>query len=207
MMVKICGITNYEDAHVAVEEGAAALGFVFYERSPRRVDPLAAAAIISRLPAAVWKAGVFVNEPPETVRGIMKASGLDIAQLHGDETPADVPRGMRVWKALRVGEEFEERSFDGYDVEAFLLDAAAGGEYGGTGRTFPWRIVRNAQRKIVLAGGLDASNVADAIREARPWGVDASSRLEAELGRKDHVKLRAFLKAALLNAPGPVSQS
>jgi phosphoribosylanthranilate isomerase len=196
MMVKICGITNREDALAAAEGGATALGFNFYSRSPRYIKPEDAARIIGTLPSAVWKVGVFVNAPAGEIARIRAVAGLDIAQLHGDEPPALMPSGVRVWKALRVNDSFEPASMDPYDVEAFLLDAPSDA-YGGTGRTFDWSKAKHTGRRIVLAGGLDAENVAAAIHLVRPWGVDACSRLESAPGRKDHVKIARFLKAAL----------
>jgi phosphoribosylanthranilate isomerase len=198
MMVKVCGITNAEDAHVAVEEGVSALGFVFHAPSPRSVSIETSAEIIAGLPRNIWKVGVFVNQSAAEITRIALACKLDVAQLHGDETPADIPEDIRVWKALRVSGTLASEELRPFDVEAFVLDTAAPGEYGGTGRTFPWHLAKDLNDyKIILAGGLDSSNVREAIREARPWGVDASSRLEKAPGRKDHGKLCAFLKAAL----------
>jgi len=196
MMVKVCGITNLEDALAAAQEGVSALGFVFYPRSPRYITPEAAARIVERVPAGIWRVGVFVNETPEAVRSVARSCGLDVAQLHGDETPGDVPGGVRAWKAFRASGRLDSEVFRGFEVEAFVLDAAAAGDYGGAGRTFSWHLAYGLKQKIVLAGGLDASNVREAIRQARPWGVDASSRLESSPGKKDHEKMRAFIRAA-----------
>jgi phosphoribosylanthranilate isomerase len=171
----------------------AALGFNFWPRSPRCVRPEQAAEIVAELPAALIKVGVFVNQPEagEVVRRV----GLDVVQLCGEEAPADYPAGVRVWKAVRVGENF---ALPDCPAEALLLDGPAGAFYGGGGKTFDWRVAGGAAgRKIILAGGLDASNVREAIAAARPWGVDACSRLESSPGKKDHVKMAAFLKAAL----------
>jgi phosphoribosylanthranilate isomerase len=191
MMVKICGITNREDAVAAVEGGATALGFNFYPRSPRYIDPERAAAIAEGL--AVWKVGVFVNESPARIGEIALRAGLDIAQLHGNETAADYPRGIRVWKAERVDEYFRLGDLEGLPAEAILLDAPGGG---GTGRTFDWSRAAGSNRRIILAGGLDAGNVKQAIAAARPWGVDVCSRIESAPGRKDHAKMARFLKEA-----------
>jgi phosphoribosylanthranilate isomerase len=191
MMVKICGITNREDALAALEGGAAALGFNFYPGSPRYIAPEAAAAIAEGLP--IWKAGIFVDEAPASIARTAAAVGLDIAQLHGRETPADYPAGLRVWKAARIGPDFDWSALDEVPAEALLLDGPASGE------CFDWTLARRGGRKIILAGGLDASNVGRAIALARPWGVDACSRLESAPGRKDHRKMAAFLKAALKN--------
>lgn len=197
MMVKICGITNLEDALAAAEAGASALGFNFYSGSPRHVDPETAASIAERLPAGVWKAGVFVNAPPEEIERIRRAVGLDIIQLHGDEVPEQAPHGVRLWKALRVRDRFDPGMTAGWQAEAFLLDAHSPGVYGGSGRTFDWTAVRNTGKRIILAGGLGEDNVREAIRTARPWGVDACSRLESSPGRKDHQKMARFIRAAL----------
>jgi phosphoribosylanthranilate isomerase len=196
MIVKVCGITNRDDALLAVEAGASALGFNFYRRSPRYLDPEDAARIVEALPATVWKVGVFVNETPARAAEITRIAGLDIAQLHGDETPEAIPDGVRSWKAMSVGAAFSLGALDAFPVEAFLLDAPANGQYGGTGRSFDWSLARGSRHKIVLAGGLDASNVRAAIETAQPWGVDACSRLESAPGRKDPARVRAFVRAA-----------
>ncbi len=197
MIVKICGITNLGDALAAAGAGASALGFNFYVNSPRYIAPQAAARIVERLPAGIVNVGVFVNQAPEAVLETMRMAGLDVAQLHGDEPPAAVPRGVRVWKAFRVDAKFRPELMDAYDAEASLLDAPSETLYGGTGKSFDWARARGFGRRIVLAGGLDATNVRAAIETVRPWGVDACSRIESALGRKDHVKMREFLKAAL----------
>jgi phosphoribosylanthranilate isomerase len=196
MMVKICGITNREDALAAIEGGAAALGFNFYPASPRYVRPETAAEISAGLPAvsaAIWKVGVFVDEAPERVLRIALQAGLDIAQLHGSESPENYPRGIRVWKAIRVRDGQVPETLDG-PAEAVLLDGPASGE------SFDWRnipAISHYTGKLILAGGLDAGNVGRAIQQAHPWGVDACSRLERTPGRKDHFKMAEFLKAAL----------
>ncbi len=197
MMVKICGITNLEDALAALDGGASALGFNFYARSPRFIAPGAAARIIERLPAGIVRVGVFVNQPADAVLDVMRLAGLEVAQLHGDEPPSALPAATRVWKAFRVDERFSTGSMERYAAEAFLLDTPSEALYGGTGRTFDWTLARGLGRRIVLAGGLDAANVRAAIEIARPWGVDACSKIESAPGRKDHQKMREFLKAAL----------
>jgi phosphoribosylanthranilate isomerase len=196
MMVKICGITNSEDALAAIEGGAAALGFNFYPASPRYITPEAAAEISAGLPA-VWKVGVFVDEAPERVWRIARQAGLDIAQLHGSESRENYPRGIRVWKAIRVRDGQVPETLD-FPAEAVLLDGPASGE------SFDWRNIPGMSRfagKLILAGGLDAGNVRRAIEQAHPWGVDACSRLESAPGRKDHFKMAEFLKAALAATP------
>jgi phosphoribosylanthranilate isomerase len=196
MMIKICGITNLDDARAAVESGATALGFNFFPASPRFVTVENAGRVIASLPAAVWKVGVFVNLPPEQVAKTARELALDVAQLHGDETASQFPSGIRVWKAIRVDAEFGPEVLDAYPAEAILLDSGGAGLYGGSGQTFDWSRAAGLQ-KIILAGGLDADNVARAIEQARPWGVDACSRIEASPGKKDHARMAAFLKAAL----------
>ena len=191
MMVKICGITNLEDAVAAVEGGASALGFNFWQRSPRYVTPESARSVIERLPATVWKVGVFVDEDAAAVSRIAREAGLDIVQLHGHETAANFPKDRRVWKAIRIRGSFDAAKLDEYPAEAILLDGPANGE------SFDWTLAASVSRKVILAGGLDADNVRRAIERAKPWGVDACSRLESGPGRKDHDKMARFLKAAL----------
>ena len=188
MMIKICGITNREDALAAVDAGASALGFNFYAGSPRYVTPETAASIAEDLP--VLKVGVFVDEADVT--GIAARSRMDVAQLHGSESPSDVPHGLRVWKAFRVTQDWDASILSGYSVEAVLLD----GPSPGTGNAFDWRRASGIPN-LILAGGLGPDNVAEAVRQVRPWGVDACSRLEREPGRKDHEKVRRFIKAAM----------
>lgn len=189
-LVKICGITALEDALEACDAGADALGFNFWPRSPRYIDPGRAAQIIERLPGDVFVVGVFVDEPAERIEEIAAQAGIEIAQLHG---ACGVPR-LRWWKALEAGPELS-RQMDQFEAEAFLVDTPAGALRGGTGRTFDWSLVRGLPRRIVLAGGLGPDNVKEAIAAARPWGVDACSRLESAPGRKDAARVRAFIKA------------
>jgi phosphoribosylanthranilate isomerase len=195
MIVKICGITNLQDARAAVDGGAAALGFIFWPHSPRYIEPERAAEIIAALPAHIWKVGVFVDQPDAA--DLARTAGVDIVQLHGNEAPADFPEGFRIWKAARVVPGFDLECWEECPAEALLLDGPAGSLYGGAGTVFDWRVARGAAKKIVLAGGLDAANVRAAIEEAHPWAVDACSRIECAPGRKDRRKLAAFLKAAL----------
>ncbi len=208
MMVKICGITNSEDARAAVEAGASAIGFNFYRDSPRYISATGAAMIAEKIPATVWKVGVFVDEAPETVTKVALEVGLDVAQLHG----ASDARGIRVWRAFDFYEWLSYRSYlTDETVEALLLDGPSSHAtlglttgpgthrrlHGGTGLTFDWTQARGVSKKVIVAGGLDASNVRQAIEEAQPWGVDACSRLEKSPGLKDHEKMRNFVKAAL----------
>ena len=196
MIVKVCGITSTEDAQAAITAGATAVGFNFYPKSPRYITAEKAAGI--ETPEGVLRVGVFVNEPSDTLRAIARSATLDIVQLHGDEPPEALPCDLRVWKAFRVDARFTPTQLDSYPVEAFLLDGPAGKEYGGNGQPFAWAAAAGLHHRILIAGGLDASNVGLAIRAAHPWGVDACSRLESAPGRKDNDKVRAFVRAALL---------
>jgi phosphoribosylanthranilate isomerase len=193
MIVKVCGITSESDAHAAMEAGANALGFNFWSGSPRYLPVEAAAAFVPRLTGAV-KVGVFVDTPAAEVAHVAARLELDVAQLHGSAYP---PAGVRYWRAVSVRAGFDSSSLKDDAAEAYLLDAPAGELHGGTGRTFDWNLVRASTRRIVLAGGLDASNVALAIATVRPWGVDACSRLESSAGKKDNRKVAAFVQAAL----------
>ncbi len=197
MIVKVCGITNQEDALAAIEAGATALGFNFYPRSARYIGIADASELIETLPANVWKVGVFVDEPARRVEDLVARIGLDVAQLHGEETPEQYPQGARVWKAARVGENFAIADWDDCPAEAVLLDSASKAAHGGSGHSFDWSLAAGSKRKIILAGGLDAANVREAIALAHPWGVDACSRIEKIPGRKDHAKMTEFIKAAL----------
>lgn len=193
MILKICGITSAADAAEAINLGATAIGFNFYLRSPRYIAPEHAKTIAT--PGA-RRVGVFVNETRARVEEIARLVSLDVAQLHGDEVPEHYPSRLAVWKAARVTAGFDLSQYDECPAEALLLDGPAAGLYGGAGRTFDWNLVGVAARRIILAGGLDASNVAQAVALARPWGVDACSRIESAPGRKDYIKMREFLQAA-----------
>jgi phosphoribosylanthranilate isomerase len=194
MIVKVCGITNRDDAATAVEFGATAIGFNFYRRSPRYIAPESAAAI--SLPAGVRRVGVFVNQSRARVEEIARIALLDVAQLHGEEMPGDFPAGISVWKALRVVPGFDFAQLEQYPGEATLLDGPAAELYGGSGKSFDWELAAKSRRRIIVAGGLDASNVAQAVAMAHPWGVDACSRIESEPGRKDRKKMKEYLEAA-----------
>ncbi|MDF0673874.1 MAG: phosphoribosylanthranilate isomerase [Nitrospira sp.] len=205
MKIKICGITNGEDANVAVRAGADALGFVMYRKSPRWVEPAVARAIIAGLPPFVLSVGVFVNEEAERVRALMDECGFVLAQLHGDESALYCQNlGRPVLKAIRLKDrgtflalaEFQGRA----NVRGVLIDAFSDQAYGGTGQTVDWTLAEEAARSapVILAGGLNPANVAEAIRVVRPYGVDVSSGVEQSPGRKDHHKLKAFMEAARL---------
>ncbi len=218
--VKICGTTSAEDAALAVEAGADALGFVFWEGSPRRLTPQAAGRIIARLPERVEKVGVFVDEDIERVWEVVEEAGLTAVQFHGHETPRllkrflyrggldDEARARRTWvfKAIPVGGEPYSalRYVNGAEevLKAVLLDSGGGRSPGGTGKAFDWNaaagfVVELGQRfRVVLAGGLKPENVGRAIARLHPWGVDVVSGVEKQPGRKDPAKVKAFVQAA-----------
>jgi phosphoribosylanthranilate isomerase len=194
MILKICGITNQEDATAAVEGGANAIGFNFHPLSPRYIAPERAGEIGT--PAGVRRVGVFVNETRGRVEEVARIAALTVAQLHGDEAPAEYPAGLAVWKGVRVTEGFDFSRYEECPAEALLLDGPAGEAFGGAGKSFDWSVASKKAGTIILAGGLDGSNVARAIVLAHPWGVDACSRIESAPGKKDLRKMRAFLEAA-----------
>jgi len=198
--VKICGITNLEDALLAAELGADALGFIFYSKSPRKVAPEAAREIIAQLPPFVASVGVFVDEAAAVVQELAARVGLDWIQLHGQESP-EYCRNLsrRVIKGFRIQDAESLRPLADYReaAQALLLDTYKQGQVGGTGTAFDWRLAREAKPygRIILAGGLTPENVAQAIAIAQPQAVDTASGTEAAPGRKDPAKLRAFFKA------------
>lgn len=223
--VKICGITNLEDAKIAVDAGANALGFVFYEKSPRDVSPDAVRAIIENLEGTVEKIGVFVKHPPEQIRDIVGFTGLTAAQVYDRNCAQQLSEHAALRRSSRraspkiilvvPGDQFADPGgihlknglFWGIPkgfrdiLFALLLDCISGGQFGGTGRQFDWTKVRgimpalNEVRPTVVAGGLCSSNVAAAMTLLRPWGVDVSSGVEAAPGKKDPRKVREFIKA------------
>jgi phosphoribosylanthranilate isomerase len=198
--VKICGITNLPDAQVAVGAGADALGFNFYEKSPRYVPPATAAEISRSLPPFTLRVGVFVNPAEELVRRAVGECGLNLLQFHGDEPPEFCTQfGLMSMKAFRVRDAGSLKELPKYQTDAWLLDAYASDTFGGTGEKFNWSLAVEAQksgRPVFLAGGLTPENVAEAIRQVQPFGVDVSSGVESSPGRKDHGKVRSFIKSA-----------
>jgi phosphoribosylanthranilate isomerase len=196
--VKICGITKPEDAKLAAELGADAIGLNFYDQSPRCLTPFAAAELIRRLPPFVAIVGVFVNWAEAPVIALCKALRLSAAQLHGDESPQVVERvasRLPVIKALRPGQANAAPDFSAFrGASAFLLDSSLSGHYGGTGTVGNWHLARTSAQshRIILAGGLTPENVGEAIRIVRPYAVDVASGVESRPGRKDPAKLRAF---------------
>ena len=249
VFVKVCGMTNLDNALMSIEAGADALGFNFWPGSPRCITPQAAAEITAQLGSGTVKVGVFVDAPAADIIETIRSAGLDLAQIHGelpllnpdrkfqsrDREAADVSAGqphvdtsvdaadesvcatknettvisaagreamapssnVPFWHALSAGSELESRvqAALAAGAQAVLIDTPAGARRGGTGRSFDWSLVRGLPGRIVVAGGLGPDNVAAAIRAARPWGVDACSRLELAPGRKDPAKVRAFIQA------------
>jgi phosphoribosylanthranilate isomerase len=198
--VKICGITNLADAQAAVAVGADALGFNFYEKSPRYVSLKTAAAISKQLPPFVMRVGVFVNAPEDFVLRAIAEGGLTMLQFHGDEPPEFCTQfGLMSMKAFRIRDESSLAELPEYATDAYLLDAYSSEARGGTGEKFNWNLAIEAQKfgkPIFLAGGLTPKNVADAVRKVKPFGVDVSSGVESAPGKKDHAKLKAFIVAA-----------
>ncbi|MFE8702721.1 phosphoribosylanthranilate isomerase [Cytobacillus sp. FJAT-54145] len=198
MKVKICGITDLESALTAIESGADALGFVFAE-SKRKIDPLTAFEIISQLPREVLKVGVFVNESVENINKIIEKTGITSVQLHGDETPEFCTSfSVPVIKALSISETSDIERINGYHCDYILLDSPKGKYHGGNGTKFNWNLLSEVERptrKIILAGGLNIENVAEAIEITYPYMVDVSSGVETN-GKKDIEKIRQFIRAA-----------
>ena len=194
VFVKICGIAHLEDALAAAAAGADAVGFNFWKPGKRYVAPQKAAEIAAHL--ALKKVGVFVDEEIATVLDIAREVGLEVLQLHGAETPPSVRQlaPYEVWKAVKMDHPVAWAS---WGVSTFLLDSP-GALPGGTGATFDWSLAEAAKAhgRVILAGGLNPENVADAVRRVRPWGVDVASGVEASPGRKDHRKIQAFVRAA-----------
>jgi phosphoribosylanthranilate isomerase len=198
--VKVCGITNSEDALCAVRLGASALGFVFYEKSPRFVAPEEAGEIIRKVPPFVTKVGVFVNAGADYLREARDIARFDVYQFHGDETPEFCSAfGEDYIKAIRVKDADSLEAVNLYDTDAFLFDAYSPDAYGGTGENFSWDVLSGRKlgdKFVILSGGLNPDNVRDAIRAVGPYAVDVSSGVESSPGVKDHLKLGRFMEAA-----------
>ena len=200
VVVKICGITNVEDGLAAVEAGADALGFIFYQKSPRYVPIEKAAMVIRDLPAPIVKVGVFVDADEDTVYRAIRECGLNLLQFHGGESPEYCLQfGLMSMKAFQVRDAQSLSRLPDFKTDAWLLDAYSPDKLGGTGEKFNWDLAIEARklgRPIFLAGGLTPDNVAKAVRHVDPYAVDVSSGVEASPGKKDHGKVKAFIDAA-----------
>jgi len=198
--VKICGVTSVADAQMAAEAGADLIGLMFYERSPRYITLPTAVEISRALPPFVMRAGVFVNPEPDFVMRAIAECGLHLLQFHGDEPSEFCTQfGLMSLKAVRVRDAASIQTLANYQTDAFLLDAHSKSGLGGTGEKFNWELAKDAQqfgKPIFLAGGLTPENVADAVRQVQPFGVDVSSGVESAPGKKDPAKVRAFITAA-----------
>ena len=196
--VKICGITNSEDAWWAVNNGADALGFIFYPFSKRLVDPSIAMSIIADIPDSITKIGVFVNLPAREICQIVDRTGIQIAQLHGHEPP-DIIDDINVpsIKAIRIKSEESLAEVEMYKPAAFLFDTYKEDAYGGTGEIFNWDLLEkiNVDVPIILSGGLEPNNVREAIRHVKPFAVDVASGVEAFPGKKSLLKIESFMTA------------
>jgi phosphoribosylanthranilate isomerase len=193
MKIKVCGITNAEDAQAAVECGADAVGFIFTQLSSRYVTPAAAREIIQTLPPFVTPVGVLVNMRREAVQDIVAISGVRCLQFHGDETAMDmVGYQVPVYKAFRVRQGFDVNIIERFPSRTFLMDTFAEGLNGGTGRQFDWRIAIEAKRfgRVILSGGLSPSNIEEAVQTVKPYAVDVNSGVESSPGKKDRNKLK-----------------
>ncbi|HLE24421.1 MAG TPA: phosphoribosylanthranilate isomerase [Thermodesulfobacteriota bacterium] len=197
--IKICGITNIEDALLSVDLGANALGFVFYQGSKRYIKPDNAQTIISKLPPFVTTVGVFVNQILEDIIKIKEKAGFDAFQLHGEESPDFCMKLKgKVIKAIRVKDSIDPKEIESYPTQAILFDNYSMEYYGGAGETFGWEVLRglDTSKKIILSGGLTSENVANAIRIVNPYAVDVSTGVEEIPGKKDPGKLKRFIEAA-----------
>jgi len=201
VIVKICGITNFDDAINAVESGADMLGFVFYPKSKRYIEPEKAAEIIREVSSFVNCVGVFVNENIERIKEIIEITMIDLVQLSGDETIQmclELKNFIPVMKSFKVTDSFSSDALSSFKVDYFHLDSYSDGLYGGTGKKFNWENVIGLDKfgKIILAGGLNPENVQEAISIVKPYGVDVSSGVEDFPGRKNHDKVKLFIKNA-----------
>lgn len=202
--VKVCGITNFEDAQVAAHAGVDALGFVFHKPSPRYVSPEKAALIIGALPPFIITVGIFVNLSKEEVERIAAMSGIHTIQLHGDESPEDCVRFSRpVIKAFRFSREAHFPDFSNYRVSGLLIDSGSGGSWGGTGIPFDWEHLgrylhgscESVRSRLVVAGGLTPQNVGHAVRILNPHAVDVSTGVESSPGKKSEKLIKEFMHA------------
>ncbi len=194
--VKICGITRLEDAISAVELGASAIGFIFYEKSPRAITPNDAHTISEKLSASSARVGVFVNSPENFIKRSISNVPLDAIQLHGDEPPQFCDQfNLPVFKGIQVSDKKSLQEMERFDVDGFLLDTASNGNYGGTGRTFDWSLLydKEPEAPIILSGGLRPENVLSAIKAVRPSAIDVNSGVESKPGVKDQKKMHHLM--------------
>jgi len=201
--VKICGLTNGEDVSKAVFYGAWAVGFIFYKKSPRYISPSKARKIIEELPPFVTPVGVFVDQSERAVREICGFARLTTVQFHGDETAVYCKRfkDFKIIKAFRINEFFPFETVEQYKVDAYLFDTFKEGENGGTGQAFDWKLINKLKFKkpVILSGGLNAENVAEAMKEVSPFAVDVSSGMEKQPGIKDPRLIRSFMDVVKFN--------
>lgn len=205
--VKLCGITNLRDALCCAEAGADYLGFIFYRKSARYINPEQARAIIRKLPEKIIPVGVFVNEERTSVNAVIASTGIRLIQLSGDELPGDCENySVPVWKAFRFSEHEDARHAADYRLDAALLDGAREGEYGGSGRLADMSIARSMKsyHRLVLAGGLSPVNILDAIARVEPFAVDVNSGVELNRGIKDHTKVYELFRQIDLSYEGAV---
>ncbi len=206
--IKMCGITRVKDVEAGIAAGLDALGFIFYDKSPRNIEPDFVRDVVARIPPFIDCVGVFVDRDRQEVEEIVEYCGLSHAQLHGNEDPKYCERverfvsPCRVVKAFRVSDESKASDFSPYDasVHGYLLDTYVKGSAGGTGSTFDWEIIERLalQRPMILAGGLTPENVVEGIQSVAPFGVDVNSGVEVEPGIKDHLKLAEFIRKVRL---------
>ena len=197
--IKICGITNQEDALKAAELGAWALGFIFYKKSPRYISPYKAKKIIEELPPFISPVGVFVNQSEGALKDIADFCGIRTIQLHGEETPLSCRRlrAYKIIKAFRINEGFDFNDLPKFSVAAFLFDTHQDNAYGGSGKVFNWELLKNLKtnKPVILSGGLNPDNIASALRAVHPYAVDVSSGVEKSPGKKDERLLQDFFSA------------
>ncbi|MDP1852800.1 MAG: phosphoribosylanthranilate isomerase [Candidatus Omnitrophota bacterium] len=199
--VKICGITNLEDAKASIDAGCDALGFVFYKKSPRYIAPEKVKDIIKSLPENIAKIGVFVNSREKTIKKIANSCGFDILQFHGDESVSFCRKfkGYKIIKVISIKDKVELKHVLNYNPFAYLFDAFCDSKRGGSGKRFDWKLLRHLyciKKPVFLSGGLTVDNVKEAVKTARPDWVDASSSLEIAPGKKDHQKIKDFIRMA-----------
>ena len=201
MKVKICGITNLEDAKASIDAGCDAIGFVFYKKSPRYIEPEKAKEMIKQLPGRIIKVGVFVNSKEKIIKDIARSCSLDILQFHGNESPQFVRKfkGYKIIKAFRVKDRIDLEKVLKYKIFAYLFDTFVKSKVGGTGQKFDWKLVghiNSIKLPVFLSGGLTAENVKQALNIVKPHWVDVSSSVEVKPCKKDHKKIRKFIETA-----------